>query len=236
MGVKLTIGAKASAAVSGALKARVAMPGVGALRAGASRSTWRRARLALACALACIAARHAVLCTQVPAPVAPPVPTGVEQTPSGYRVPLIELVQPQAGSTIPQDKPVVVFRLEQGEPGDPLDLATFRVTVDGEDRTALFKVSAVQAWGPLGAMSGVASGTASSTPPIAPGVHQVVARICSTRGVCGTAVGEVTVVSPVTPPTPSAAAKCSVWVRVVGAVLEVLRGVIGCVGGGYRGL
>jgi hypothetical protein len=113
-------------------------------------------------------------------------PTPAPQAPlAAYRVPTIALVQPAGGSTIPQDKPVVVFRFAQGEPTDPVDVQSFTVVVDGYDRTSLFQVSAGEAWGPLG----------DSAHPLPAGVHQVTARICSTRGACATVSATVTAVA-----------------------------------------
>jgi hypothetical protein len=40
---------------------------------------------------------------------------------AAYRAPTIALVQPPAGGSVPQDKPVVVFRFAAGEPDDPID-------------------------------------------------------------------------------------------------------------------
>jgi hypothetical protein len=115
-----------------------------------------------------------------------------------YRAPVLALVQPATG-TVTQDKPVVVFRFAQGEPTDPLDLASFAVSVDGEDRTALFQVATGaaggDAWGPL-------------DPPgddaLTVGAHQVVARICSTRGACASAASAVIVMPPLVQPAADA--------------------------------
>jgi hypothetical protein len=127
----------------------------------------------------------------------------VPQTPqqqsalSPYRAPSIALVQPPAGGTVPQDRPVVVFRFVQGEPGDLVDARSFAVSVDGTDRSALFQLAASamggEAWGPLVAAAEISSGN------LAPGAHQVTARICSARGACASANATVTVL-----PTPAA--------------------------------
>ena len=106
-----------------------------------------------------------------------------------YRPPIIALVQPADGATLPQDKPVVVFRFAQGEPNDPIDLASFTVAVDGHDRTRLFQVTAVEAWGPLGAPP-----IAHNDFGLAAGVHHLNARICSARGACGLTTASLTVV------------------------------------------
>jgi hypothetical protein len=105
------------------------------------------------------------------------------------------LVQPAGGGTVPQDKPVVVFRFAQGEAGDPVDARSFVVTVDGQDRTALFQVSvaSAEAWGPLAPVA---------APPAQPdfalalpaGAHEVTARVCSVRGVCAMASAVVVAV------------------------------------------
>jgi hypothetical protein len=109
-----------------------------------------------------------------------------------YRAPLIALAQPLSGGVVAQDKPVIVFRFAAGEPEDPVDARSFAVSVDGEDRTQLFQMTMTEAWGPL----------ASSAESIALGSHELVARICSARGACGTATAVVTVA----PPGPGASA------------------------------
>ena len=95
-----------------------------------------------------------------------------------YRAPTIALVQPHAGGAIPHDKPVVMFRFASGEPGDPIDAASFAVALDGEDRTVGFQVSATEGWGALAAGSREAA--------LALGSHALEARICSARGACAT--------------------------------------------------
>ncbi|MGI8496055.1 MAG: hypothetical protein ACR2OG_00495, partial [Gemmatimonadaceae bacterium] len=140
-----------------------------------------------------------------PAPVQPvpppPSPTPVQPAPPvsvavAYRSPLIALVQPLPGGSVPQDRPVLVFRFIQGESLDPLDVSSFTVTVDGRDRSALFQLSPTgEAWGPMapiGAPSSTASG-ASLDSLLTPGTHQVAARICSSRGACGTVQAPVSV-------------------------------------------
>jgi hypothetical protein len=93
-----------------------------------------------------------------------------------YRLPVIALAQPVTGSALPQDKPVVLFRFAAGEATDPIDLGSFAVSVDGENRTALFQMSGAEAWGPL----------TSEADRIELGEHELVARICSSRGACST--------------------------------------------------
>lgn len=102
-----------------------------------------------------------------------------------YQAPLIALSQPLNGGSVPQDKPVVVFRFSAAEQADPIDARSFAVAVDGEDHTSLFKMTATEAWGPL----------APATKLISVGQHQLVARICSTRGACNTASALVNVAS-----------------------------------------
>lgn len=126
-------------------------------------------------AFGAVGARHAS--AQQPAPP-PPAPQAPPVAGAPYRAPMIALVQPANGGTLPQDKPVVVFRFSQGEAADPIDAGSLAVTVDGRDRTSLFRVTAAEAWGPI----------ADDAPPLAAGPHQVTARICSTRGACA-AVG-----------------------------------------------
>jgi hypothetical protein len=106
-----------------------------------------------------------------------------------YRAPGIALVQPASEATLPQDKPVVVFRFAQGEPNDPIDLASFAVAVDGHDRTRLFQVTAAEAWGPLSA-----SVDRPNDASLAPGVHQLTARICSARGACAFTTASIAIV------------------------------------------
>src|SRR3712207_547682 len=68
-------------------------------------------------------------------PLPAPGPPSGQVPPSGaYRTPSLALVQPASGGTVPQDKPVVVFRLMQGDASDPIDARSFVVTVDGQDR------------------------------------------------------------------------------------------------------
>lgn len=101
-----------------------------------------------------------------------------------YRTPVIALVQPASGGAVPQDKPLVVFRFAQGEPDDAIDAKSFTVSVDGVDATPGFQVVSGEAWGPL---------VGAVREPLAAGIHQVVARICSARGACGSASASVSV-------------------------------------------
>jgi hypothetical protein len=104
-------------------------------------------------------------------------------------LPTIALVQPSGAATLTNDRPVVVFRFVPGEPNDPIDLASFAVTVDGRDRTPSFQVTSAEAWGSLA--EGPAVSTDSS---LALGTHQISARICSARGACGVLVTSLTIV------------------------------------------
>ena len=66
-----------------------------------------------------------------------------------YRAPTIIVAAPATGSTLPDDKPVAVFRFMTNEPLDPIDALTFSVSVDGKDRTSLFQLAQSEAWGRL---------------------------------------------------------------------------------------
>lgn len=111
------------------------------------------------------------------------------QAPPASAVPLIELAQPAPGATVPRDKPVVLFRFSAADPSDPIDAGSFAVTVDGENRTSLFRLTAAEAWGPL------APPTEDGALDIAQGVHRIAARICSVRGVCAELTEQLTVVA-----------------------------------------
>jgi hypothetical protein len=105
-----------------------------------------------------------------------PLHSSVDATDANYRAPIVAMVQPRAGGAIPQDRPVVVFRFAAGESDDPLDAASFSVSLDGEDRTSGFHVSATEAWGSLvGPLHEAGLGLGS---------HVVEAGICSLRGAC----------------------------------------------------
>lgn len=68
------------------------------------------------------------------------VPTG-QATPASfpaYRKPVVALVQPANGGTVPQDKPVVVFA--QRAPGDGVDVKSLTLSAVGSDITAAFKL------------------------------------------------------------------------------------------------
>jgi hypothetical protein len=128
---------------------------------------------------------------QQPVPV--PTPSAPSSTPGDvtiapYRLPTIVLVQPSSAATLPQDRPIVVFRFAPGEPNDPIDLASFGVTIDGHDRTQSFQVTAAEAWGSL-----AAGAPANGDSSLALGMHQLSARICSARGACGVLVTSLTI-------------------------------------------
>jgi hypothetical protein len=114
----------------------------------------------------------------------PPTP-GAAPTLAAYRAPIITLAQPAEGVVLPADKPVAVLRFLALEPLDPIDALSLSVTVDGTDRTSLFTLTQGEAWGRLSPPDEVLSA----------GQHEIRARICSTRGTCGTAKATVTVVS-----------------------------------------
>lgn len=167
----------------------------------APRSRARPVMVAVACALAAHPAA-------AQAPVRPPI---------------IQLVQPAEGSSVPVDHPVVVLRFFTGEPADPIDLGTFRVAVDGEDRTALFHLTggtgSGEGWGPLGSAS-------------APGAHLVAARVCSLRGICATTQATVTVAAPPAaaaigaPSGGAASVPRSIKRRIVDALLQGARALL----------
>lgn len=129
-----------------------------------------------------------------------------------YRTPVIALVQPGSGSAVPQDKPVVVFRFAQGEPDDAIDAKSFTVSVGGVDVTPGFQVVGSEAWGSL---------VRTASEPLAAGIHQVIARICSARGACGSVSAAVTIAA-ATIGGPTAAPK-SGHARVLDFVLTTAR-------------
>lgn len=146
-----------------------------------STHSWRRALLGAA-AIACSAGAFGQQ---------PTVPN---------RAPTIALVVPAEGAAIPAEKPVVLFRFAPGDSSDAIDPASFRMSVDGLDRTTLLQLGGSEAWVPL------VPDSSASSPPIAPGVHLVHALVCSLRGVCGSLDTKVTVIpaAPAVPPGVSA--------------------------------
>jgi hypothetical protein len=99
---------------------------------------------------------------------------------SAYRTPAIVLAYPDAATTLPSDRPVVLLRFAPREVDDPIDPRSFRATIDGVDRTTSFRVSDHEAWGTLasGAPNDLAEATTS-------GSHTLGVRVCSVRGACG---------------------------------------------------
>ena len=120
---------------------------------------------------------------QTPASPAPPLQT--------FRPPVIVLAEPASDATVPQDRPIVMFRFTAGDSADPIDARSFVVSVDGKDRTPLFEVVADIAFGPL------APPPNNDQVAIEVGSHSFAARICSLRGSCGEVAGTVMVSSPV---------------------------------------
>ena len=135
-----------------------------------------------------------------PTPAQQPAPATV--LPS-YRPPVLALVQPAADGSVPQDRPIVVFRFAPGDSTDPVDARSFAITVDGKDRSAGFQAARDMVWGPL-------------APPdedsgLSAGAHAIVARICSIRGSCGDVSATVTVLaSPTEANEPTSSRKRSV--------------------------
>ena len=102
-----------------------------------------------------------------------------------YRPPVIALIQPSAGGSVPQERPVVIFRFAAEQQEDPIDAASFHVALDGDDRTAGFQLSAAEAWGSLA--------DRGTREPLELGSHTIEARICTVRGICATAVSAIVV-------------------------------------------
>ncbi len=132
-------------------------------------------------------ATKAVSLAHAQQPIAQPPPSTI----AAYRAPVIALVQPPGGGTIPEDKPVLVFRFASAEAEDPLDGTSLRVLVNGVDQTARFQSNSTEAWGSIGDAT-----TASASIELGP--RQVVARICSVRGACAETAHLVTVVPSLT--------------------------------------
>ena len=130
--------------------------------------------------------------------IASSAPAFAQQATGVNRAPTIKLIVPADGAPIPADKPVVLFHFVAGDSSDAIDPSSLRMSVDGLDRTSLLQLGAGEAWGPL------APDSSASSPPIAPGVHLVHARVCSVRGVCGSLDAPVTVI-PAEPVTQSGA-------------------------------
>jgi len=165
---------------------------------------------------------HVCLALLVAVGLGQPVRAQEAATPPGvtpYRAPTIALVQPPVGGSVPADRPVVVFRFAPGEPTDPIDAGSFTVLVDGRDRRSLFQMSGGEAWGPIGDPA-----AKDAEDAVAPGAHQVEARICSARGTCGSVTATV-VVRPSTAPAVEAPG-ASRRSRVLEALLAVVKKLI----------
>ena len=145
---------------------------------------------------ACLALAATPLSAQQPVSTPPGPPVASTPIVAPYRAPVIALVQPamppEGSGAVPLDRPAVVFRFAAGEADDPLDVRSLVVAVDGTDRTALFQTTPAQAWGALASDVQLARGELQAGP------HRLVARICSTRGVCASAEAQVLVVPGVT--------------------------------------
>ena len=141
-----------------------------------------------------------------------PSTLGPTPTVAPYRIPTIALVQPVSGGSVPQDKPVAVFRFAQGESTDAIDAKSLKVSIDGVDVTPAFQIAGGDAWGSL-------AGIPATFP--APGLHQVFARICSERGACGD-VSAVLVVAATTH-QPDAAPSMTKRGRLVDLVMKATR-------------
>lgn len=141
-----------------------------------------------------------------------------------YRAPAIALVQPENGGPVPDDKPVILFRFATGEPGDPLDVSSFRVWVDGVDRSARFTVTATEAWGPIRRVW--SSGSRAGPRGRSSGAHQVLARVCSSRGACAEARATVTVVQSAVVAREQRPRRTG-WGRVLDVLLWVIRKLVG---------
>jgi hypothetical protein len=152
-----------------------------------SRRCPRRAALVVTASLIALTAAAPRAGAQQPAPAAPALPS--------YRPPVLALVQPAADGSVPQDRPVVVFRFAPGDSTDPVDARSFVITVDGKDRSAGFQAARDMVWGALA--------PPDEAPALGAGAHTLVARICSIRGSCGEVNASVTIVA-VAAPNPNA--------------------------------
>lgn len=100
-----------------------------------------------------------------------------DTTPAAYHPPLIVLAQPTDGAVLGASDAMAVLRFDTHDRLDPIDALSLDVSVDGIDRTSLFTLALGEAWGrlwPAGAQ-------------LAPGQHEVRARICTVRGTCSIA-------------------------------------------------
>ena len=157
---------------------------------------------------------RAAAMAQPPAPQAYVIPA----TP---RVPVIALVQPPNGGTIPLDRPVLVFRFTAADPSEPLDLGSLRVLMDDKDVTNAFHITPNESWGTLPLPSPVGA-------PGVAGLHTVRGRICSLRGACGTVAATVSVMAEQTAASPpNAGASTGRPKGLLGALVKLTRKVIG---------
>jgi hypothetical protein len=164
----------------------------------------------------------------------PPAPLAAQKPASDsasviapYRAPRLALAEPPLGAGLAQDRPTVVFRYAQGESDDPLDLTSFAVAVDGETRSAQFHADSAEAWGSIEPTGSHASAYAGQ--PLALGVHQLAARICSLRGVCADVRTTVTVVASVlgSGVAERPAAKLQRWLPVLAMLITLARKLFG---------
>lgn len=125
--------------------------------------------------------------------------------------PTLVLSYPAPGVSVPGDNATVVFRYAVDDASDPLDLRSFRISVDGVDRTSHFRVTADAAWGAIA--QGIEAGLRA---------HDVRARVCTIRGVCAELSSVVPVLTAPGVATLEGVGKTR-WVRVVDATLEMLR-------------
>lgn len=167
-------------------------------------------------ALTALTTRALSLSAQAPAGESSPVALP-------YRAPRLALVEPEGGAGLPQDNPAVVFRFAQGELDDPLDLTTFEVAVDGQSRTTEFRVDSAEAWGSLDPSP--RDSAASHDHALALGIHQLSARICSTRAICTDTRATVMVVASAIGAVDSTAPakRRSVLVAVIVLILALIR-------------
>lgn len=160
-----------------------------------TRALWalvtRRRPLAAVVTLSAIASISREAGAQQPA--TPPPAAATE-----YGKPTLALVQPAPGASVPIDRPILVFRFGPGVPTDLIDARSFSVSVDGQDRSALFQVATTEAWGSM------ASPPLDSQTPLGVGSHQVAARICSVRGLCTEVVALVNATAPAAIAAPAA--------------------------------
>jgi hypothetical protein len=161
-----------------------------------SWNDWTKCCL-LAAALACMPA--AAIAQESP-PHAPRDSAGhlpVPNDSAGYPRPAIRMMEPSPGGTVLIDRPFVRFQFQPGAPGDAIDPASFRLEVNGEDRSRGFSVS------PAAASGSIAGGAAPGSPPITPGVHLIEAMVCTVRRACSSITAAVVVSSSPTAPMPT---------------------------------